>query len=179
MTCYLIYQLGETTMPCEEIAVPFTQYKTGRIIRKGGFWCSSLSEAQNQAAKKAFPYVCFVYEDGSKDHPFRAIPGWGCAHYVAHQLGIKIGSSYETCRKGFSVQIGQLKQGRTQLGLQWARNDDIWISEDGGHSGLVIAVDKSAPRVRIRACGLSGNKYEKWMYNGTVWQRTTIDYLTG
>ena len=58
--------------------------------------------------------------------PLRAIPGTGCAHWVAHQKGIRGGGP--TCDAGFAIRISDLIAGRSSSNLSKAKVGDIWTN---------------------------------------------------
>ncbi len=147
--------------------------RTGKISDVGGKWCETLEEARELA--QACPPDCFVYVDGPESHKYRPIPGYPCAHYVAHELGIKNGGKYETCRQGNSVTIGQIIQGRTAHPLTEAMVNDIYIYPGGGHSGVVRQADKKngTVKVLVEACPVfatEGKTYKHWVNDGTVYR---------
>lgn len=132
-------------------------------------YCQTRAEAE-ALVTRANPSSCFVYNDGPADHQWRPIPGFGCAHYVAHQLGITEGPDYANCRDGFSVTIGQITQGRAREALTTAQVGDIWTNDGESHSGVVREVGSGARagQVRIQACGTIGNIYTIWTSDGVV-----------
>ena len=57
------------------------------------------------------PRDCFVWYAGGQDG-WTPIAGTGCAHYVAHQLGIQLGGSGACCLAGFSYRVSSVIIGR-------------------------------------------------------------------
>lgn len=150
---------------CRNFNAGWIHPSTGRP-GPAGTWCATEVEARARAI--ACPPDCFIYNDGPDSHPYREIPGFPCAHYVAHQLNIRTGARYARCRQGFSVTIGQLTQGRQDFPLNQAQVNDIW--SNGRHSGVVIRVDVANNRVRISACDIGGNVYSAWHNDGRVYR---------
>jgi hypothetical protein len=132
-------------------------------------YCQTEDEARAAITRACPPYRNdFLYRDGPPTHRWRRIPGYGCAHHVAHILGIANGPSYARCRGGFSVTIDQITQGRTPHPLAEAQINDVWST--GVHSGVVTQVDTSVPRVRVNQCGTGGNAQTVWFNNGSVFR---------
>jgi hypothetical protein len=134
-------------------------------------YCETEAEARASISHACPPYRDdFLYRDGPTTHPWRRIPGYGCAHHVAHILGIRNGATYQKCRGGFSVTIDQVTQNRAAHPLAEAQVNDVWSS--GIHSGVVRQVDATAnpPRVRVDQCGVGGNAQNIWMNYGNVYR---------
>ena len=137
-----------------------------------GTYCETEAEARANITRACPPYRDdFLYRDGPPGpppHPWRPIPGYGCAHHVAHILGITNGPRYANCRGGFSVTIAQITQGRAAHPLADAQDNDIWTS--GVHAGVVTQVETAVPRVRVDQCGVGGNAQEVWFTYGNVYR---------
>jgi hypothetical protein len=123
-------------------------------------YCETEAEAQAGVTHACPPdRADFVYRDGPPDRRWRPIPGYGCAHYVAHRLGITTGQSWENCRSGNSVTIEQIVRGRTANALASAQVDDIWVL-GMVHSGVVTSVETDAAgqltRARVNQCNTRG-----------------------
>lgn len=132
-------------------------------------YCATEAEARANITRACPPYRDdFLYRDGPPTHPWRPIPGYGCAHHVSHILAITNGAAYENCRGGFSVTIGQITQGRAAHPLAEAQVNDVWSS--GVHSGVVRQVDAAVPRVRVDQCGVGGNAQDVWFHYGNVYR---------
>jgi len=69
---------------------------------------------------------------------------------------------------GYSVTIAQITGSRNAFPLAQAQVNDIW--SDGGHSGVVRAVDPARPRVLIEACSIGGAVYRDWEEHGNVYR---------
>lgn len=135
-------------------------------------YCQTRPEAEARV-NNANPSNCFVYRDGPPGFRWRPIPGrGGCAHYVAHQLGITIGGWHENCVDGRSVTIEQITEGRARLALNHARVGDIWTNNAEGHSAVVreIGAGVHAGEVRIQECDGAGNIPTRWINYGVVHQ---------
>ncbi len=92
------------------------------------------------------PPGCFVWYTGSRNG-WAPIAGTGCAHYVAHQRGINIGSPGSRCLAGFSYRVSDVIIGRQAVngGLAAVQVNDIWVSPTRDHTGLVSRIDPPAP----------------------------------
>lgn len=150
---------------CRDFDAGWIHPQTGRP-GPAGTWCETEDEARSRAT--ACPSDCFIYSDGPQTHPHREIPGFPCAHYVAHELGIRNGPRHARCEEGFSVTIRQITQGRRAYPLAQAQVNDIW--SNGGHSGIVVRVDAANNRVRIRACSVDGSVYNTWHSDGNAYR---------
>jgi hypothetical protein len=138
-----------------------------------GNYCETEAEAAALVTRACPPDSAdFLYNDGPEGFPWRPIPGFGCAHYVAHRLGITEGERWENCRGGFSVTIGQVTTGRNSFPLAQAQVNDIWST--GIHSGVVIAIDQNAAgqvtRAQVNQCNTQGNVAPIWTTAGTFWR---------
>jgi hypothetical protein len=92
------------------------------------------------------PRDCFVWYTGSQTG-WEPITGTGCAHYVAHQLNITVGSASARCLAGFSHRVPDVIVGRQEVtgGLAAVELNDIWVSPTRNHTGLVSKIDPPAP----------------------------------
>jgi Domain of unknown function (DUF4157) len=132
-------------------------------------YCETMAEAQALPTRACPPDDAdFIYGDGPPTHRWRRVPGFGCAHYVAHRLNIRNGPQWARCRGGFSVTIDQVTEGRVQHGLVDAQVNDVWSS--GTHSGVVIEVDAANARVRVNQCGVGGVVQPVWFNYGNVYR---------
>ena len=66
------------------------------------------------------PRDCFVWYKGSHDG-WAPITGTGCAHYVAHQLGIQAGPPGALCLAGYVYRVPMVIIGRQRITGGWAR----------------------------------------------------------
>jgi hypothetical protein len=137
-------------------------------------YCETEAEAVAQVTRACPPDAAdFLYDDGPEGFPWRRIPGYGCAHYVAHRLGITEGERSENCRGGFSVTIGQIRAGRNEVDLPQVQVNDIWL-QGTLHSGVVIAVERDAAgqvrRARVNQCNTRGGVEAIWAPGGSYWR---------
>lgn len=167
--------LNRSSGPIALLALPFTDMIVQRACQffpahsSPDTYCETRAEAEALIARACPPFRnCFVYSDGPPGHRWRPIPGFGCAHYVAHLIGITAGPAYANCQDGFSVTIDQITQGRAAHPLANAQVNDIWSS--GVHSGVVREVDAAMPRVRVDQCGIGGNAQVVWFNHGDVYR---------
>jgi uncharacterized protein DUF4157 len=89
------------------------------------------------------PKDCFVWEVDNSTCPARcgrwqSMPGTGCAHWVAHQLGINSGL---TCNAGMSVRVGDVVSGKKEFALADAQVDDVWANDGLSHTGIVRKIN--------------------------------------
>jgi Domain of unknown function (DUF4157) len=133
-------------------------------------WCQTQQEAAALVTTACNDRDDFVYRDGPASHPWRRIPGFGCAHYVSHDRGISTGPAWANCRSDRSVTVGQVVQGRTQRPLAEAQVGDVWATNSLGHSGVVREVDAEQGRVRTEECWVSGNTGLQWHTDGSVYR---------
>lgn len=112
---------------------------------------NGIHAAQAQLDSHIIPRHCFVVYAGSV-RGWTPIPGTGCAHYVAHQLGIRYGTPGARCLAGFSCRVPFLIAGRTLVsgGLGAVRIGDIWVNPNRTHTGLVSRVAPTAPATGTR-----------------------------
>jgi hypothetical protein len=100
------------------------------------------------------PKDCFIWYV-SHDN-WQPITGTGCAHWVAHQRGIKVGGAGACCLAGFTYRVPVLTSSRLRVGeISQVKVNDIWASPTQDHTGLVCAVLPSLqpggqPRITIR-----------------------------
>ena len=140
------------------------------------FWCqkcySTKAEAVSHVKAHVEPKACFVWKDGPSGHQWRPIPGWGCAHWVAHQLGIKRGVK---CHAGYSINIADVISGRKKVDMKCCEVGDVWTTEDKGHCGVVRKVNKKGALVEDCSSrhggtpGGAGGVGKIWRYTGYCW----------
>lgn len=83
------------------------------------------------------PKPCFVwYLGGDK---WQSIPGTGCAHWVAHQLGIR-STGTEQCMDGYIFRVSTLVQRTRSVKLADLRVNDIYVNPGADHTGLVLSI---------------------------------------
>jgi hypothetical protein len=87
------------------------------------------------------PRDCFVWYTGSVSG-WAPIAGTGCAHYVAHQLGIRGHQPGACCLAGYLYRVSALIVGRLRVtgGLSAVRVNNIWVSPTRDHTGLVSRI---------------------------------------
>ncbi|GEA87000.1 hypothetical protein [Cellulomonas cellasea] len=95
------------------------------------------------------PRSCFIEYEGSRAG-WRAIPGTGCAHWVAHQRGGPTGTS-NVCELGFKYRVTELLASLTQRSadLQSARVGDVWSASGSSHVGIIRAVTREDGGARV------------------------------
>jgi hypothetical protein len=99
--------------------------------------------ARNQVDRHVVPKDCFVWY--VRANTWQAITGTGCAHWMAHQLGIRSTASQEQCLAGYICRVATLVQRTTAVPLANVRVNDIYVSPNTDHTGLVIRVTPSPP----------------------------------
>jgi hypothetical protein len=107
---------------------------------------NGISAAQAQLDGHIIPRNCFVVYAGSV-RGWTPISGTGCAHYVAHQLGIRNGNPGARCLAGFTYRVPVMIAGRTLVsgGLGAVQVGDIWVNPNRTHTGLVTRVVPPPP----------------------------------
>ena len=110
--------------------------------------------AVSKVDKHVDPKDCFVWYEGGKTG-WQPIGGTGCAHWVAHERGIKRGSKSEQCMLGFTFRVKTMIGGMSEVDLADVMVNDIYVTPGKDHTGLVIKVtpdpkDKQKPKVTIR-----------------------------
>ena len=113
--------------------------------------CKTGIEAAIKAVDKhVSPKDCFVWYEGTKTG-WQPIEGTGCAHWVAHEQGIKRGSKSEQCMLGFTFRVPTLLGGKSQVKLEEVKVDDLYVNPNKDHTGIVIKVSKDKPpKITIR-----------------------------
>jgi hypothetical protein len=121
------------------------------IARKN--YCQTCKDGQEAAAKQVAltnrhvePKDCFVtYRGGDMWVPFT---GTGCAHWVAHQLGISNGPDWNQCLVGRTIRVPDVVFGKNKVSkLEDIKKNDIWANDSLNHTGLVTDVKKDAKGV--------------------------------
>jgi hypothetical protein len=125
------------------------------------------------------PANCFVWQVGTAQCPrgcgrWQAMPGTGCAHWVAHQMGI---SSGLTCNAGRSVRVGSVVAGRTSYPLAQAQVGDIWTNAGLSHTGIVrqVRTNTATPPAVTSAevehdSSAQGGVVRTWFTSGSFWR---------
>jgi hypothetical protein len=104
------------------------------------------------------PGDCFVRFINAKEG-WGPIPGTGCAHYVAHRLGIRRGTVGNTaCDLGYTIRVPLLLQGMQPVDPKNVRENDVWANIALTHCGIVTLVVSSTglggsqPTITITHC---------------------------
>jgi hypothetical protein len=84
------------------------------------------------------PRDCFVWYRSANN--WTPIEGTGCAHWVAHQLGIRRGSPNERRLEGYTYRVRTLVQGLQTVPTAGVQLNDIYVTSGVDHTGLVISV---------------------------------------
>jgi len=107
-----------------------------------------IQRAQGTVDRHVEPKECFIIYEGGKD-------GWlsftekdsqrntGCAHYVAHKLGIRRGYRSEKCAEGFSIRVADVISGARKIdrATEEVKTNDIWVNIKRTHTGIVSNVE--------------------------------------
>ncbi|GIG19596.1 hypothetical protein Cch01nite_03200 [Cellulomonas chitinilytica] len=106
-------------------------------------------QAREMVDAHVVPRSCFIELENSRAG-WRAIPGTGCAHWVAHQRGGPTGTS-RVCELGFKYRVTELLASLTQRSadLQGARVGDVWSANGSSHVGIVRAVNLEDGGTRV------------------------------
>lgn len=102
---------------------------------------------------------CFItFHSNSKG--WKPIDGTGCAHYVAHVLGIRKGvAGSNACMEGFAIRVPQLTSDLSTVLSTDVRVNDIWANAGLTHCGIVTKVtpktDKQPLIIEITHCSSS------------------------
>lgn len=131
---------------------------------------SSKEEAVAHVPDHVVPKECFVWNDGPPSHPWRVIPGHGCAHWVAHQLGIRMGA---TCYDGYSIRIRDVIAGRAEVGIKSCKVGDIWTNSDETHCGIVRQLGDGKVLVEHDSSA-EGGVVMNWFSSGKCWSECPI-----
>ena len=101
--------------------------------------CKKGIEAARQLVNKHVERKeCFVWYAAANS--WKPIYGTGCAHWVAHQLGIKNGGSSEKCLHGYTYRVRTLIQGRKIIDVKDIQVNDIYVTPHVDHTGMVIKI---------------------------------------
>ena len=91
------------------------------------------------------PKDCFVTY--ASNNNWAPISGTGCAHWVAHQLNVRVNGSNGGCLSGFIYRVRTLVANRTPLSLADVQVNDIYVTPKMDHAGLVVRI---SPTILIR-----------------------------
>ena len=112
--------------------------------------CAACKKDIDAAVKKVDKHVepkdCFLWYEGGKTG-WEPISGTGCAHWVAHQRGIKRGSAGEQCMLGYPFRVKTMIGGMSEVKLADVKVNDVYCTPSKDHTGLVVKVvaDPKAP----------------------------------
>ena len=125
------------------------------------------------------PKACFIWYVGNNN--WQPIAGTGCAHWLAHQRGIRRGTANEQCIEGFTYRVRTLIHGMQVVPLANVRINDIYVSPAVDHTGLVLSVVPSPvagrpPAIRIRhdssrQGGVSENDFATYFHGSGTFYR--------
>jgi hypothetical protein len=105
-------------------------------------WYSTRAEAEAAVPTHVSPSSCFVWQGGGPTgYPWRVIPGTGCAHWVAHEMGI---SDTPGCYDGNAIRVSQVISGLTSQNLQNVNTGDIWTNSGRTHCGIVRGINRNS-----------------------------------
>lgn len=129
------------------------------VAKINGTECCEKCKKEIEAAVKKVdkhvePKACFVWYEGNKTG-WQPITGTGCAHWLAHERGIKKGSKSEQCMLGYPFRVKTAIGGKSAVALAAVAINDVYVSPSKDHAGLVVKVvaDPKAPampKVTIR-----------------------------
>lgn len=97
------------------------------------------------------PPDCFVWYANARAG-WTPIAGTGCAHYVSHQLNIRVGAAAVQCLEGFTFTVNVMLGGRRRVtgGLAAVQVGNIWVNPQRTHTGQVSRIDPPVPNPRAR-----------------------------
>ena len=158
----------------------------GSVVVAQSEYYATKEEAVSQVPAHVEPKDCFVWKDGPIATPWRVIPGTGCAHWVAHELGLGVfpspwqqweageiepplpSEAWQVCYDGFYIRVADVIAGRTELEIWDAIVGDIWTYDDLTHTGIVRQVDEG--RVLVEHCSnVAGGVVQDWFSSGKIW----------
>jgi len=143
-----------------------------------------IKNAQSNVPGHVSPKECFIiYKGGSTG--WEPPAGTGCAHWVAHELGIQFGFQGDKCARGYSFKIPDVIAGARKLGGRAEVDiDDVYVTPNGKHCGLVKRIEEvtkgetKTQKITIRHCsstnerGVGDNDFDThFKGEGTFWRR--------
>nr|CAI64369.1 hypothetical protein [uncultured archaeon] len=129
-------ELSQTTQPISKVIDDITYYR-------------ERADAESAVPEHVHPKNCFVWNDGpDANYPWRAMPGTGCAHWVAHEMDIY---DEPSCFDDYAIRVSQVIEGRTQYSLEDAQIGDVWTNTGLSHCGIVRASKTNKSGVVISA----------------------------
>jgi len=99
--------------------------------------------ARGRVDRHVEPRDCFVWYVGTNN--WQPITGTGCAHWVAHQLGIRANGT-EKCLEGYIYRVSTLVQRTRVIQLADLRVNDIYVTPSADHTGLVVRIAPAPQR---------------------------------
>lgn len=161
---------GVTTLTDEQINQSQENVESS-TIHNGITYYRRREDAEANVPTHVEPKSCFVWEDGPSGYRWRPIPGTGCAHWVAHELGI---DGNPGCYEGRAIRVIQVIADKSQYNLSDAQNGDIWTNSNNTHCGLVRRVNTNEAgdvvSVQVEHCSsgqggvVTGNFTSGWIY---------------
>src|SRR5256885_16011831 len=118
---------------------------TTAIVVGGRRFCASCQTGMQRAASQLDGHVtprdCFVWYKNSHDG-WQPIEGTGCAHYVSHQLNIRVGGPGQRCLAGFTYRVPDALVSKTQVtgGLAAVQGNDNWVNTSRRPIGIVTSI---------------------------------------
>jgi hypothetical protein len=107
----------------------------------------NIEKARSQVDKHVEPKECMVWYVGHDK--WEAIPGTGCAHWMAHQKDIHVGTEGAKCLAGFTYRVPVLMKTRKKIASNAdVKVDDWWASPSLDHCGIVIRVIPPLPSAK-------------------------------
>ena len=111
-------------------------------------YCSNcvagIVSARRSVHQHVEPKACFVWYVGAGN--WQPITGTGCAHWVAHRLGILSEGAQEQCLSGYIYRVATLIRRTIPVPISNIRVNDIYISPRSDHTGLVIRITPAPPQ---------------------------------
>jgi hypothetical protein len=136
-----------------------------------------IQAAQAVVDRHVDPKACFINYGGSKAGWVK-INGTGCAHWVAHQLGITRGSY--RCHEKHTLRVPDLISGLSEVALNDLQIDDIWANAKLDHCGLVSNIEEmnGTKTITIKHCSsnqgkVAENDFATYFHSGGKFYRNT------
>ena len=115
----------------------------------GNYYCAKCRDgiirARSRGGHDIDPRDCFVVFGGGDT--WEKITGTGCAHWVAHERGIRSGGKDGDCLLGYTFRVEDLIAGLSTKSLDHARSNinvgDIYVTANERHCGLVVQIEES------------------------------------
>lgn len=116
------------------------------VVVAGRSYCRRCEAAQAEAARVVDGHVqpkpCFIWYQGGYD--WRPIPGTGCAHWVAHEIGLRVGPAHRRCLLGHTFRVTDLVEGLSEVKrMENVVVGDVFVNPWKSHCGLVRRIDRS------------------------------------